>query len=329
MRSMMTTRSRTKRTWTAIAGSLLIILVLLAHQYLPSQISDLAHQLIRSLHGPGFGLVAFIMMMFMREPERPLAAYFKAAAFSIILAGVAEASQMFGPREAQISDFLTDALGILGFLLTVAILDRGVRSTIGKPRTVLLALVGIPALVLTLMPTLWLSYAHVMRSQSLPQILSFEEAWEQTYSSGKDAGLEIFPAPDGWPEGSGNIARIHSAGRWGLMLHIRPDPDWSNYSAISFLAATSNEDSRRIALGLWGIDPGDGAPPGRYYTRVKVGREPARYCILFDDLNNSSSQRKFDLTQVYELLVGATEDETGVELLVDDFRLEKTLENCP
>ena len=146
---MKTTLSRRKITWTAIAGLLLIILVLLAHQYLPSQISDLAHQSIRSLHGPGFGLVAFIMMMLLRDPERPLAAYFKAAAFSIILAAVAEASQILGPREAQISDFLTDALGILGFLGIVAVLDSGVRGVLGRPRTVLLALIGIPALVLT------------------------------------------------------------------------------------------------------------------------------------------------------------------------------------
>ncbi len=325
----MTTLSRSKKIWTAIAGLLLIILVLLAHQFLPSQVSDLAHRIIRSLHGPGFGLVALIIMMLTRDPDRPLVGYIKAAAFSIILAGVAEASQILGPREAQISDFLTDALGILGFLGIVAVLDSGVRKTIGRPRTVLLALIGIPALVLTLMPTLWLSYALVQRSQTVPQLLSFDEAWEETYSSGKDAGLEIIPAPDGWPEGSGNIARLHSAGRWGLMLHIRPDPDWSDYSAVSFLAATSNEDSRRIALGLWGINPGDGTAQGRYYTRVKVGREPARYCILFDDLNDSSSQRKFDLTQVYELLVGATKDQSGVELLVDDFRLEKDPGVCP
>ncbi|MDX2410534.1 MAG: hypothetical protein QNK34_01115 [Woeseiaceae bacterium] len=325
----MASNNRTKRIWTAIAGSLLIILVLLAHQYLPSQVSDLAHRIIRSLHGPGFGLVALIIMMLTRDPERPLVGYVKAAAFSIILAGVAEASQILGPREAQISDFLTDALGILGFLGIVAVLDRGVRSTIGRPRTVLLALIGIPALILTLMPTLWLSYALVKRSQSVPQLLSFDEAWEQTYSSGKDAGLEIIPAPDGWPEGSGNIARLHSSGRWGLMLHIRPDPDWSDYSAVSFLAATSGEESQYISVGLWGITPNDGTLQGRYYTSITVRPDPARFCISFDDLNKPTSQRKFDLTQVYELLLGSTNRDTDEKLLVDDFRLEKTLENCP
>lgn len=323
------TDRKTHHVRTLAVGFLLTVGVLLAHQVLPSHVSDLAHQLVRSLHGPGFGLVALIIMVLIRDPERPLVAYFKAAAFSIILAGVAEASQVLGPREAQISDFLTDALGVLGFLAIVAFLDSGVRKSIGRPRTVLLALIGMPAFVLTLMPTLWLAYALVQRSQALPQLLSFDEAWEQTYSSGKDAGLEIIPAPDGWPEGSGNIARLHSAGRWGLMLHIRPDPDWSDYSAVSFLAATSNEDSRRIALGLWGIDPGDGTPPGRYYTMVRIGPDPARHCIEFDRIIESLPERRFDFTQVYELLVGATKDETGVELLVDDFRLEKTLENCP
>jgi hypothetical protein len=46
-------------------------------------------------------------------------------------------------------------------------------------------------------------------------------------------------------------------------------------------------------------------------------------------VHTPSSQRKFDFTQVYELLVGATKDEVGVQILVDDFRVEKDLTNCP
>jgi len=321
--------NKTHHVRTVSVGFLLTVGVLLAHQFLPSQVSDLAHQLIRSLHGPGFGLVAFIMMMLIRDPEQPLVAYFKAAAFSIILAGVAEASQIFGPREAQISDFLTDALGVLGFLGIVAFLDSGVRRIIGRPRTVLLALIGIPALVLTLMPTLWLSYALVQRSQSLPQLLSFDKAWEQTYRKGAGVPPEVIPAPVGWPPDSGNIARLHSAGRWGIFLYLFPHPDWSDYSAVSFLAATSGEETRYISVGLWGISPEDGTPRGRYYTSITVRPDPARFCILFGDLNKPTSQRKFDLTQVYELLLGSANRGTDEGLLVDDFRLEKTLENCP
>ena len=323
------TDRKTHHVRTLAVGFLLTVGVLLAHQVLPSHVSDLAHQLVRSLHGPGFGLVALIIMVLIRDPERPLVAYFKAAAFSIILAGVAEASQVLGPREAQISDFLTDALGVLGFLAIVAFLDSGVRKSIGRPRTVLLALIGMPAFVLTLMPTLWLAYALVQRSQALPQLLSFDEAWEQTYRTGAGIPPEVIPAPVGWPPDSGNIARLHSAGRWGIFLHLFPHPDWSGYSAVSFLAATSGEESRYISVGLWGIDPEDGTPQGRYYTSITVRPDPARFCILFSDLNKPTSQRKFDLTQVYELLLGSGNRGTDEELLVDDFRLEKDPGVCP
>jgi len=321
--------NKTRRNRAIAAGLLLTVIVLMAHQYLPVRISDLEHEAIRSLHGPGFGVVALLMMLLLRDSERPSGAYVKAALFAMVLAALSEAAQIPGPREAEFKDLLTDALGIVAFLGMAAIFDRGIRSSMGKGRIAVLALISIPALALTLQSTAWLSYALVKRERALPQILSFDEAWEQTYNSGADGPADLIDAPDGWPVGSGNIARLHSAGKWGLMLHIRPHPDWSDYFAVSFVAATDDEDYRRIALGLWGIDPEDGTQQGRYYTRTKIFREPARYCILFDDVNKPSSQRRFDFTQVYELLVGATKDEVGVKILVDDFRLEKDVSNCP
>jgi len=167
-----------------------------------------------------------------------------------------------------------------------------------------------------------------MRSQALPQILTFDRAWEQAYSAGEESAPKIIPAPAGWPEESGKIACLRSAGQWGLMLHIYPFPDWSAYSALSFVTATTKGESRRIAVGLWGIKPNDGTLSGRYHTTVKIRPDPARYCILFDRLDDSSAERIFDLTHVSEFLLGATNDETGVEILVDDFRLEMPAENC-
>jgi len=326
---MIATSSKTRRALVAIAAIVLAAIVLVAHQYLPSQISNLAHEAIRSLHGPGFGLVALLMMLLFRGSGRPVFAYVKAAAFAMILAVVSEAAQIPGPREAEIGDLLTDALGVVAFLGIAAIFDSGIRDTLGKSKIVFLAVISIPALAFTLRPTAWLTYAIIKREQALPQILSFDEAWEQTYSAGVGEPLEIVSAPDGWPANSGNIAHLTSAGRFGLMLRILPHPDWSDYSAISFVAATDNEDSRRIALGLWGIKQGDGTPQGRYYTRARITRDPGRYCILFSDVNTPSSPNRFNLSQVFELLVGATKDEAGVRILVDDFRLEKDPANCP
>jgi hypothetical protein len=168
----------------------------------------------------------------------------------------------------------------------------------------------------------------VKRNQALPQLLSFDEAWEQTYANGNAVDYDVVPAPEGWPAGSGNIARLHSAGKFGLMLHLHAYPDWSDYAAVSFIAATTGGETRRIALGLWGLNLGDGTLPGRYYTRARINPIPARYCIPFEELPDRSSERPFDLHYVSQLLVGATKDERGVTIYVDDFRLERSTDDC-
>ena len=325
---MKTDKNKIQKLLKFLTGAALIIVVLLAHHFMPSQASALAAETIRSLHGPGFGVAALLIMKLARFDGRPATAYFKAGAFAMLLAVLAEAAQIPGGRAAQISDLFVDALGIMGFLGIAAFLNRRVRQEIGRPQSVFLSLIVVPALLLTLLPTLWLTYALTMRSQALPQILSFDKVWERAYSEGEEPAPKIMPAPAGWPEASGRIALLRSAGQWGLMLHLYPYPDWSGYSAVSFVAATTNDETRRIAIGFWGIKPDDGTRPGRYYTTIRIRPEPARYCIFLDDLNNSSIERHFDLTHVQELLLGATNDETGVEILVDDFRLEKLAETC-
>jgi hypothetical protein len=320
--------STTGRAIRIGAGMLLTAAVLGAHFYMPSQTSALAAEAIRSLHGPGFGIVALLVFKLGRFTGGTVATYIKAGAATMLLAVLAEAAQIPGGREAQLEDLLIDALGIIGFLGCAAALDRNVLAAVGGPRTVGFALIGIPALIAAVAPTIWLTYALVMREQSMPQLLSFDQAWETTYASGDKADYDVIPAPEGWPEGSGNIARLNSAGDFGLMLHLHSYPDWSGYKAISFVAGTTGGETRRIALGFWGLKPDDGSKPGRYYTQAKIGPVPTRFCIPFEELPDATSERPFDLRYVSELLVGATKNEAGVTLYVDDFRLIREMAGC-
>ncbi len=247
----------------------------------------------------------------------------------MLLAVVSEAAQIPSEgRAAQLGDLFIDALGIIGFLGCAAALDRNVQAAVGGPRTIILALIGVPALVTAITPTVWLSHALVMRERALPQLLSFDQRWESTYAIPYQAAYDIIPAADGWPEGSGNIARLNSAGDVGLMMHLYPYPDWSGYTGVSFVAATTAGETRRIALGFWGLRPPDGSLPGRYYTRVKIGPEPTRYCIPFDELPDATSERPFDLQHVSNLSFGATKNEAGVAVYIDDVRLETSTEGC-
>jgi VanZ family protein len=316
--------------WTRIVvGAGLVALVLWAHHYLPDNASALAAEASRSLHAPGFGLVSIIVLRLGRFRGAPGARYLKAAIVTMLLAVLAEATQLLaGGRAAQLTDLISDALGITGFLGCAAVLDREVRDFIGIPRTGIFALISILALATAVAPTARLSYALVMRQQSLPQLLTFDGAWERAFARNDDADFEIIPAPEGWPPGSDNIARIKSAGRFAFMLRLAPYPDWSAYEAVSFVAATTGGESRRIELGLWGLEPADGSPAGRYYTGVRIGPLPARYCIRFMDLPDETSNRPFDLKVVSELLLAAAKHESGVTVYVDDFRLEKSLQDC-
>jgi hypothetical protein len=272
--------------------------------------------------------VALLVVRLGRFKGSTIATYIKAGAATMLLGVLAEAAQIPGGREAQLEDLLIDALGIIGFLGSVAALDRNVLAAIGRSRTIALALISVPALIAAVAPTLWLTYALVMREQSMPQLLSFDETWETTYAFGDKADYDVIPAPEGWPEDSGNIARLNSAGDFGLMLHLHAYPDWSDYTAISFVAGTTGDETRRIALGFWGLKPDDGSKPGRYYTRAKIGPVPTRFCIPFEELPDATSQRPFDLHHVSELLLGATKNEAGVTVYVDDFRLVNSTADC-
>jgi hypothetical protein len=317
-----------RRISRILAGVVLALAVLGAHHYLPSQSSALASETIRSLHGTGFGVVAILVFRFGNFTGSAVARYVKSGAATLVLAIVAEGAQIPGPREAELSDLLIDALGIVGFLACSAALDREFRSTVGKLAVTSTLLIGVPMLVAAVAPTIWLSYALVMRSHAIPQLLNFEEPWESTYAHGDEVDYDVITAPPGWPTGSGNVAKLYSAGRYGLMLHLQAYPDWTGYTAVGFVAATSGGETRHIAFGLWGLPPGDGRLPGRYYTLVEIGAAPARHCVFFDDLPGANSDRPFDLRHVSELILGTSKDDLGVSIYVDDFRLESTPTAC-
>ena len=233
------------------AWFILVLTVLMAHLFMPDQISALAAETIRSLHGPGFGIVAVLALVIGGFHGSVRTQYIKAAGAAIALAIISEIAQIPGAREAQVSDLLVDALGIASFLGCVALVDHRISQRIGRRRKVLVTLIVIPAAAMTLLPTFWLTFALAMRAAAVPQILTFDEVWEDTYSSAETGRLELIDTPGSWPVESGKIARLTSAGRFGLMLHVYPYPDWSQHAGVSFVAATTDGVSRRIAIGLW------------------------------------------------------------------------------
>ena len=319
---MSVSNSRLRRFGSLAAGLLLVASVIGAHQLLPDQASALIVEAIRSLHGPGFGLVSILILLFVRNGAQTWTAYLKAAAYASILAGISEAAQIPGPRNAQFADLLIDAIGIVGFLGFAALFDRRLRGEVSGQQRMLLALISVPSLLVTVLPTLLLSFALVHRSQAFPVILDFEQVLEHAYSSGYRDRLERISAPDGWPDDINKIARLRSAGRWGIFFRVYPYPDWRGYSAVSFVAASVGEASRRVAVGIRDIRPGRGTPEVRYFAGFDFSPGPTRYRISLDELSSASDEREFDIGHVSDLVISDSDNEVGVEVLIGDVRLE-------
>lgn len=54
-----------------------------------------------------------------------------------------------------------------------------------------------------------------------------------------------------------------------------------------------------------------------------VSREPTRYRIMFEELRSASAERGFDIEHVHNLVISDWAAESGVEILIGDFRLER------
>jgi len=257
---------------------------LAAHLYMPAAISNLAAEAIRSLHAPGFGILAVILLRLGIFRGSDVRRYAKAATLAFLLAFAAESIQIPFGREAELKDLAADAIGILGFLGVSALLDGTIRQHTSLPLFSLFAISAIVAVLLALAPTTWLSTALVYRDMSMPVLHSFDSRLERAY---RRSGNPVIPfeAPASWPADGRHAARLTSTGKSGLMLNIFPYPDWSGYEAVSFIAATVDGKPRRVALGFWGMATENGSPPGRYYTHVMIDQEPERYCVPLANLD--------------------------------------------
>lgn len=314
---------RLNRFWTISTLLLLIAAVLLAHRVLPDNASELLVQAIQSLHGPGFGTVAVLILFLLGESRQQRQTYLKAAVFTMALAGLSEIAQIPGPRDAQFRDLFVDALGIAGFLSAHALMQTSFRRTMDLRRLIFAGLACVVTLAVTLTPAITLSLSLAQRTLMFPEIMDFESLWERRYSSVLNGNVVVVPAPAGWPVKNSRIGQLHSVGRWGIMLRIYPYPNWHEYSAVSFTAASAVDESVSITFSVRAGSASETFAHHRYLTKLLISPKPTRYVVPFVDLMSHSTGDSINLAHVQALVISESHAKNGVRILVDDFRLEK------
>ena len=95
-----------------------------AHLFEPIAWPPLGSNILHSLHGPGFALIALLILWYYQNQSRSNINYVLAATIAMGIGLIAEIAQIPGTRNAEAKDLFVDALGIFGALGIAASFDK-------------------------------------------------------------------------------------------------------------------------------------------------------------------------------------------------------------
>ena len=312
-------RARTKTFALLLFVSALAIA---AHLFNPTHWPPIGVDILHSLHGPGFALLALLILLYFQYQCRSVINYVLAASIAMGVGLASEMAQIPGARDAEIMDLVVDALGIFAAVGIAASLDKNVRHLLPTWARLLLPTAAAAALAVTCVPTLWLGHALIQQRAAFPTLLTFENRWESA-AFGQTQGKRptIVEVPVGWPAGGPLVARAVEHGRWGIFLSLHPLPNWSDYETLSFVIASAAEE---FALDICINDTKATreSSSNRFCKSVEIGPLPQDISITFAEIKNGANSQHFDFTKVDAVVFSAAKPGSKVELLVDNIRLE-------
>lgn len=307
---------RTKSAIVSLGALLLALAVVIAlHRFEPVGFSTLAGRALLGLHGPGFAAITIAVGWVLRGWAAGWWRIVLAFAVCVSMSLLAELSQVPGPRNAEVADLVADGTGIVAGLGLIAALDSSLDFGTSPWTRRAVALASFLALVVIVLPTLWLAAALGVRNANFPVLLSFESNLERELYAGMQTPPPVrVPKPAGWTTKGTTIGHATASGRWGTMLAMAPKHDWQDYDAVSFVIASADEAPVDVGVMLR-------SNKKNYYRRFTAGPDPQRMRIEFADI--IARRPDFDLSDVRTLVVSAAEPGQPYEVLLDDIRLEE------
>ena len=292
------------------------------HLFNPTDWPALGVGILHSLHGPGFAVIALVILWYLQSRCASVINYVLAAAIAMGIGLISEVAQIPGPRDAQVEDLVVDALGIMGAIGVTASFDKKVRSSLATASRLLLLTAAATALAIACVPTVWLSYALVEQQRAFPSLLTFEHSWE-TATFGQTAARkpDVIDAPPAWPVSGQKVVHSIEDGRWGIFLGLYPVQDWREYGRLTFVAASAGEKFA-MDIGVKDVRKGEEHQGVSYYKSVTVSAEPKRYEVTFEEIRTAVKNRPFDFSLVEAVVFSAAKPGGGQELLLDNIYLE-------
>lgn len=322
------------RRWTSlflVVAGLVVVLAVGLSIPLPHQ-NRLLQEVLNSTHLFLFGIIALLLQPLgaraLRTHARPhLWSYILAGIIATGIGGLTELIQYFGPRDADLSDFLLDAVGVTAFLLWKASYDSRLAATTEtkrKRRPRLFRLVGIILIMLALLPLMTMATAFVARQNRFPVLHDFESYFEKPLFTLQGASIEFVPPPAGWTAGGGErVAEVTlEAGAYPGLTMVEPYPDWRGYSRFCFEVYIPGPDSVKLGLRIddrvhnmeW---------TDRFGRALMLAPGPHSICIPLTNVRQSPETREMDMAHIASVWFFIHNNPHSQVIYLDHVRLEK------
>jgi VanZ family protein len=282
-------------------------------------------------HVPLFGIIALSMFAtFLNLPgiraRRRTTIYLLTLAAVLLLAAVSEWMQVYGPRDADLGDFVRDLAGAVCALSILATFDGKLLEQEPWKRQRFRRMVRAAAATLLLVAfipvAMWME-SYRRRSARMPMLMRFDSRWELRFIEHNGAELQLAPPPGEWEQiARDRVGKVtFAAGRFPGLVFREPYPDWTPYTYFSLDLYSELDRPMDIVLRI------DDAHSNKWVEdrfNLRMTLQPGANLIRFplEEMRTAPKTRKMDLSAVSMMVLFAVRPEEPCTLYLADMKLE-------
>ena len=282
-------------------------------------------------HVPLFGFLSLLILGLAKQvvkfEKQKHYLYYVIAFISVIFIGaISEFLQLYGPRDADIGDWIRDIIGAISFLGCYMAYDKkaGIISDKSNDKyKIIIILIATVLIILSFIPTALWAGAYLHRNHEFPVICSFDSFWERKFIKTRNADLTAVSSPKEWrkyeDDRVGQLI-LYPANYSGFSIE-EPYPDWSDYDFLSFEVYSKLDSSINLAIRIEDIYHDD-TYQDRFNKSNTINPGINRIVIPLTEIKEAPASRMLDMTAIRYIHV-FTANPDNIILYIDDFRLYK------
>lgn len=300
-----------------------VVLIALAHGLPFGTSSPLLIDLRNSLHAPAFMVFAMLLFLLLVQKVSQRAAITLTAITALAAGILGELSQFLSSGQTSLSDLLSDSLGILfGICIGLLLITRRKNRSNRRHTTLLVMFSAIIALIVVY-PVAHAVHNLVSQNRAMPTIMDFEENWQtRALFPMHGASTALRPAPDSWGNENGQAVYVELSPMPFSGAKIYPVSNWSEYTFLTFTAASGNSGNFEIVLRI-NDDAHNGNFSDRFGRRFELSSKKRVYRIPISEIRSAPADREMDITHIHAIFFFMRHPTGEETLILDDVRLER------